>query len=129
MRSDNLSSQLPSPRIAPAVETRDYDDPMLLNFKEYSVRKPPHTRTPTASVNDKLQRVFRYCLNCCFDRQRKTLTKLRTNVVVPGPSVQQILIRLWGPDDRQPHGFFNRPDLTCSQGMTSEGFCSCRVIR
>src|SRR5664279_1571019 len=40
-----------------------------------------------------------------------------------------ILIRLWYPDDRECHGFLNRPALTCSHGMTSEGFCSCRAMR
>src|SRR5713226_10140549 len=40
-----------------------------------------------------------------------------------------IRIRLWQPDDRQRHGFLNSPALTCSQRLTSEGFCSCRLIR
>jgi hypothetical protein len=30
---------------------------------------------------------------------------------------------------RESHGFLNSPALTCSQGMTSEGFCSCRAMR
>jgi hypothetical protein len=67
--------QLPAPRISPAVEARNYHDPMLLNFEEYSVREPPHSSTATAPVNDrKLQRMLCYRLNCCFDRQRETLT-------------------------------------------------------
>ena len=31
--------------------------------------------------------------------------------------------------DRESHGLLNRPALTCSQGMTAEGFCSCRAMR
>ena len=119
-----LLPQLPAPWVAPAVEARDYYNPMLLNFEKNSVRKPPHSRTASAPVNGrKLQRVFRYGLNCSFDRQRETLAKLQANAVIPRPCIQQILIRLWNPNDRQHHGFLNRLALTLSQGMTSEGFC------
>ncbi len=104
--------------------------PMLLNLEKYSVRKAPHSRTATAPVdNRELQWMFRDCLNRGLDRERETLPKLRANVVIPCPPFQQILIRLWCPDDRECHGFLNRPALTCCHGMTSEGFCSCRVIR
>lgn len=47
-----------------------------------------------------------------LDRQRETLTKLRADVVIPSPRFQQVLIRLWCPDDRERHGFFNSPALT-----------------
>src|SRR5580698_2537124 len=121
--------RLPMPRLASAVEAGDDHDPMLLNFKEYSVGKAPHARTATAPIhNRKLQWMFRDCPNRGFDRQRVTLPKLRANVVIPCPSVQQILIRVGYPDDRECHGFLNRPALTCCHGMTSEGFCSCRVM-
>jgi hypothetical protein len=33
------------------VKAGNYHNPMLLNFKEYSVGKAPHSRTPTASMN------------------------------------------------------------------------------
>jgi hypothetical protein len=32
------------------------------------------------------------------------------------------ILILWCPDDRECHGFLNRPALTCCHGMTSEGF-------
>jgi len=59
----------------------------------------------------------------------KTLPKVRSNVVVPGPRLPQVRGGLGHPDDRQFHGFLNRSDLTFSHGMTSEGFCSRRSIR
>jgi hypothetical protein len=112
------------------MEASHHHDPVLLNLKKYSVRKEPHSRTATAPVDDrKLQWMFRDCLNRGLDRQRKTIPKLRANVVIPRPRFQQILIRFWCPDDRECHGFLNRPALTCCHGMTSEALCSCRVIR
>lgn len=55
--------------------------------------------------------------------------KFWANVVIPRPRFQQIFICLWGPDDRESHGFLNRPALTYCHGMTSEGFCSWRAMR
>jgi hypothetical protein len=103
---------------------------MLLHFEEYAIRESPNSRSPTVPVDDReLQWLFRDYINRGLDRERETLPKLRANVVIPCPSVQQIFIRLWYPDDRERHGFLNRPALTCSHGMTSEGFCSCRAMR
>ena len=57
------------------MEASNYHDPIYLNFEEYSVWKPPHSSPATATVNDrKLQRTLCNCLNCCFHRQRETLT-------------------------------------------------------
>ena len=57
-----------------------------LEPEEYSVGKAPHSRTPTAPVDDReLQWMFRNCLNRGLDRQRETLPKFRTNVVIPCP--------------------------------------------
>jgi hypothetical protein len=112
------------------VEAGDYNNPMLLNLEEYSVGEASYSRAATAPVDYReLQRVFYHCLNRGLDRQCKTLPELRADVVIPCPRFQQILVRLWRPDDRERHGFLNRPALTCSQGMTSEGFCSCRAMR
>ena len=112
------------------MEAGDYHNPMLLNLEEYSVWGAPHSRTPTAPVDDReLQWIFCDCRNRGFDRQRETLPKLWANVVIPGPRFQQILICIWYPDDRESHGPLNRPALTCSQGMTAEGSCSCRAMR
>ena len=36
---------------------------------------------------------------------------------------------IWYPVDREGHSFLNRSVLTCSQGTTWEGFCSCWLIR
>src|SRR5579863_732045 len=103
---------------------------MLLNLEEYSVGKPAHSRSATIAVNDlKLQRTFRDRLNRGIDRQRETLPEPRAHVVVPRPCFLQILICLGCPDDWECHGFLNSAALTCSQGMTLEGFCSCRAMR
>jgi len=121
---------MPTPRVAPAVEACDDHNPVLLNLKEYSVGEASHSRTSTAPVDDrKLHWMFRDCLNRRFDCERKPLAKLKANVVIPCPRFQQILVRFRYPDDRQRHSFLDRLALTCSQGMTSEGFCSCRSMR
>jgi hypothetical protein len=112
------------------VEAGDYHNPMLLNLEEYSVWEAPNSRTPTAPVDDReLQWIVCDCRNRGLDRQCEALRKLRANVVIPGPRFQQILIRLRCPDNRDYHGLLTRPALTCSQGMTAEGFCSCRAMR
>lgn len=122
--------RLPVSGIAPAVEAGDYRYPMLLKFEEYAIRESPHSRTATVPVDDReLQWMFSNRFNRGLHRQGETLPKFQADVVVPCPSFQQILIRLWGPDDGEGHGFLNRPALTCCHGMTSEGFCSCRAIR
>jgi hypothetical protein len=122
--------RLPMPRIAPAVKAGNHYNPMFLCLEEYPVGKAPHSRTATAAVDGReLQRMFRYCLNRGLHREGEALPKLWANVVIPCPRFLQILVRLRYPDDRQRHGFLNRPALTCSQEMTSEGFCSCRARR
>ena len=73
---------------------------MLLKLEKYAVRKAPHSGAPTVPVNDgELQWMFRDGLNRGFDRQGETLPKFWADIVVPCPRVQQILIRLWGPDN------------------------------
>jgi hypothetical protein len=37
--------RLPAPRIAPAVEARDYDNAILLKLEKYAVGEAPHSRT------------------------------------------------------------------------------------
>ena len=125
-----LLARLPTPRVAPAVEACDDHNPVNLNLKEYPVGKAPHSRTATAPVNHrKLHRMIRDYLNRRFDCQREPLPKPGANVVIPCPRFQQILTRFRYPVDWQRHSFLNRLALTCSQGMTSEGFCSCRSMR
>jgi|SRR5271168_4436278 len=125
-----LLSRLPASRIAPAVEARDYHDPMLLRLEEYAIRKAPHPGAATVPVDGReLRCMFRDCLNRRLRLLGRTAPKFWTDVVVPSPRFQQILIGLWGPDDWECHGFLNRAGLTCCHGMTSEGFCSCRAMR
>jgi hypothetical protein len=108
----------------------DHHNPILLHFVEYSLGETPHSRAATTSVDVwKLQRMFRYRLDRGLNRQCETLPKPRTNVAIPCPCFQQIIIGFWNPNDRGPHCFLKRPALTCSQGMTFEGFCSCRAMR
>jgi hypothetical protein len=122
--------QLPAPWIAPTVEAGYHDNPIVLDLEECAIWEAPDSRPPTVPVDDReLHWLFRNCLNRGLDRERESFPKLRADVVIPFPRFLQILIRFWNPDDRECHGFLNRPALTCSQGMTSEGFCSCRAIR
>jgi hypothetical protein len=121
---------LPTRRIAPAVEACDHYSPILLNLEEYPVGETPYSCAATVPVDDrKLNWMLYDCLNRGLDCSRETLPKLGADVAVPCPRILQILIRLRYPDDRESHGFLNRPALTCSQEITSEGFCSCRVMR
>lgn len=128
--STALLTRLPAPRIASAVEAGDYHNLILLTLEEYAIGKAPHARTATVSVDDrKLQWMFRNCLYRGLDRQGETFAEFRADIVVPSPSFKQIFICLWGPNNREGHGFLNRPALTCCHGMTSEGFCSWRAMR
>ena len=112
------------------MEAGDYKDPLLLQLEEYAIREAPNARTATVAVDHReLQWMFRDGLNRGVDRQRKTLPKLRSDVVVPRPRFQQVLIGLGHPDHWEGHGFLNRPALTCRHGITSEGFSSCRARR
>jgi hypothetical protein len=112
------------------MEAGHYHNPVLLNLEKDSIGKTSHSRTLPSSIDErKLQRVFCNCLKRCPDCEREALPKRRAYVVVPCPRFLQILIRLGYPDNRESHGFLNSPALTCSQGMTSEGFCSCRAMR
>ena len=112
------------------MEAGDYHNPIFLQFEEYSVGKAPHACTATIAVHGwKLQRMFRYRIDRGLNRQRETLPKPWTNVAIPCPRFQQIIIGFWNPNDWGRHGFLKRPALTCSQGMTFEGFCSCRAMR
>jgi hypothetical protein len=72
------------------VEACDYYNPVLLNLEEYSVRKAQYSRATAVPVDDrKLQWMFSYCRHRCLYRKCETLSKLRANVVIPGPRVQQ----------------------------------------
>jgi hypothetical protein len=96
---------------------------MLLKFEEHAVGETPHSRSTTVAVDyGKLQWMFHYGVNRGFDCQSEAPSKVGADIVIPCPSVQQVLIRLRGPYD-WGHGFLNRPALTCCQGITSEGFC------
>ena len=112
------------------METGDYYNPMFLGLEEQTIRETPHSGAATIPVDDrKLQRMFCDCLDRSFDCQGETLPKLRADIVVPRPRIQQIFICLWSPNDGEDHGLLNRPDLTCCHGITSEGFCSWRAMR
>jgi hypothetical protein len=66
------------------VEAGNYHNPMLLNLKEYPVRKAPHSCATTVPVDDRrLQRVFCYRIYRGLNRGCKTLSQRRANVVIP----------------------------------------------
>jgi hypothetical protein len=128
--SGSSPSCLPSRWVAFAVKASNHHNPMLLKLEEYGIREAAHSRTAAVPVDERESLgTLRERLNGCLDRQRETLRKLRTNVGIPCPRFQQIFIGVGYPYDRERHGFLRRPDLTCSQGTTSAGFCSCRAIR
>jgi hypothetical protein len=103
---------------------------MLLDLEEDSVRKTPNTRTTATALNNgKSEWVFRDFLNRSLNSPRKALAKLRPYVIVPGAGLLQLGICFRQPDNRQCHDFLNSFALTCSQGITSEGFFSCRSMR
>jgi hypothetical protein len=71
------------------VETGDHHNPIFLHFEEYTVGEAPHSRAATTAVDWwKLQRIFSYGLDRGFNRQRETLAKSGTDVVIPCPSFQ-----------------------------------------
>jgi hypothetical protein len=112
------------------VEAGDYQNSVFLNLEEDSIGKTPDAYAPSSSLdNRKLKRVFCNCLNCIFHRTRNALAKFRANVVVPAACLLEFGLCFRQPDDRKGHSFLYRCALTCSQGMTSEGFFWCRSMR
>ncbi len=112
------------------METCDYRNLMLLHVEEDSVRKAPNSSTPPSAIDDwKLQGVLCDRVNRFLDRQDEPVSKFRANVVIPCSGILQLRLGLRQPYDRERHGFLNRRALTCSQGTTSDGFCSWRAIR
>jgi hypothetical protein len=108
------------------MEAGNHNNLMLLKLENYPVGEAPHSRPSPVTVDDwETQRVFGDCLDC----QRKLLTERRAHIVVPGSRFFHVRVRFRQPYGQQLHGFLNRPALTCSHGITSEGFCSCRAIR
>ena len=112
------------------MEAGDDYNPIILQLEENAVGESPHSCAPAVPVDDReLHWMLGHRFNRGLDPQRETLSELRANVVIPCPRFKQIFIRFWYPDDREFHGFLNSPVLTCSHGMTSEGFCSWRAMR
>src|SRR5580698_7224587 len=70
-----------------------------------------------------MQRGRRRFLDGTYHRLRKTLRKLRADAFVPHQRFFQLCVRLGQPNDWKRHCFLNRPALTCSHEITSEGFC------
>jgi hypothetical protein len=57
-----------------------------LHLEEYTVGEAPHSRAAPTTVNDReLQWMFRYLLDRGLNRQRETLPKPGTNVLIPCP--------------------------------------------
>jgi len=46
-------SQMPSPRIAPAVEAGYHHNPIVLHLEEYAIWEGPHSRPPTVPMHDR----------------------------------------------------------------------------
>jgi hypothetical protein len=125
-----LLPDFPAFRIAFGVKTGDYDDPTFPRLEENSVREPPHSGPADGTMdNRELKWVRDDCLNRRVNRPRKAVPKFRADVVIPSAGRPQFGICLPQPGDWQSHDFLNSPALTCSQGMTSEGFFSCLSIR
>lgn len=112
------------------MEAGDNHNPILLQFEENPVRKAPDSRAAAIPIGDwKLKWMLPDCLNRGFDRQAKRSPSSGRMLSYQGPRIEQVLIRLWCPDDGDSQDFLNRPALTCCHEITSEGFCSCRPMR
>ncbi len=60
---------------------------------------------------------------------REALPEFRANARVSRQCFFQFGIGFRQPDNRQRHCFLDRPARTCSQVITSEGFCSYLATR
>lgn len=113
-----------------AVEAGNYQNSMFLNLEKDTVGKSPNTGTSATAIhNRKLHGTVGDPLNCSFYRPCEAISKLRAYVVVPRTSFLQFGVRLPQPDNGDTHGFLKSFVLTCSHGITSDGFFSCRSMR
>ena len=72
------------PWVAPAVEARDDNNPVLLDRKEYSVGEAPHSGTPSLSIHRReSQRIFRYARQCRVDSEREPFTQAGPHGLIP----------------------------------------------
>src|SRR5579872_358216 len=119
----NNSAQLPVSWIAPPVETGNHNNPRLFHEEEYPIRESPHSGAPPSLLYYRiLQRGPGNLLDCIPHRLREPLPKLRKDTFVPRQCFFQFCVRLRQPNNRKRHRRLNRSALTCSHGMTSEGF-------
>jgi hypothetical protein len=70
------------------VEAGYHHNPIFLYLEEYSVGEAPHSCATTAVDGWELQWMFRYRLDRGLNRERETLPKARTYVVIPCPRFQ-----------------------------------------
>lgn len=86
--------------IAPSVEARDYQDPALLNLKEYPIRKSADTGTPQHTMDDlEMQWVLYNFPNRSVDCPRKAFPEFTTYIAVPSKGGVQFGVSFGQPDN------------------------------
>src|SRR5271157_2488411 len=108
-------------RIASAMEAGDHHNPMLLQLEEYSVRNT----LPHAAVPGKPREIAWDVPRWPQPSPRLPVRNVRRVHGVCSRTMPALLSSL-RPVSRQPAAsrLLERVPLTCSQGMTAEGFCS-----
>ncbi len=73
------------------MKARDYQNAVPLNLEEDSVRKASDSGTPSPLVDDReLQWVLLDCLDSYVNGSCEALSKLRSDVVIPGARFFQL---------------------------------------
>lgn len=109
-------------RMALSMKAGNHNDAGFLHKKIYPVGEPAHSGPSASFFHDrKLQGCNRNCFHGIGYCLGESLTELRPNAFVSRLRLLKLRIRLREPENAQCHCFLNRPALTCSQGITSEG--------
>lgn len=106
------------------MEASDHDYASFFDEEEQPVRKPAHSGSPPLFFHDGiLERRVRDAFNGILNSLRETLRKFRADALIVRQGFFQFRVRFGQPKNGARHRRLNRPALTCSQEMTSEGFC------
>lgn len=107
-----------------------FHDPRLFYEEEYPIRESAHSGGPPSLFYYRImQRGHSNLLDCIRHRLREPLRKFREDTFVPRQCFFQFCVRLRQPNNRKRHCLLSRSALTCSHGMTSEGFSSYLATR
>ncbi len=120
-----MLAKLPVFRVPLTVKASDHYNPGFFYQKKDPVRKAMYSCTVPACIYDsKALRPCKNRLDSLFYRLGETHPELGTNALISRKRLSEFCISLREPNDWQCHRFLNRSALTCSQGITPNGFCS-----